>query len=317
MRYPVNDYPKWYIAQGYGAKTAYGYHDGDDLNLKTGGNTDLGQALFAIADGEVTSVHDHTTGFGKHVHINHRGPWGEVWSHYAHCNEIFVSVGDRVKEGQMIATLGNTGNSMTTHCHFAIKLAPTGIDGVAKTLDDLKKWTSAIAFVERWMHVPVSEVPQVLQKYGKGSLADLVVYMDDLIRWNEEKGNLLEQEQEAKKQSDTNLSVVWDTILKNTPAERVKRGDLTALVSYLTEATQNEDKVISLQKMYDQATQVYQAHLVEAQIKITALETALADLKEKVQKLQDQAVLHEAVIEKPPIQKLIEFFTTVFDQWKH
>ena len=167
------------------------------------------------------------------------------------------------------------------------------------------------------MHVPVSEVPQVLQKYGKGSLADLVVYMDDLIRWNEEKGNLLEQEQEAKKQSDTNLSVVWDTILKNTPAERVKRGDLTALVSYLTEATQNEDKVISLQKMYDQATQVYQAHLVEAQIKITALETALADLKEKVQKLQDQAVLHEAVIEKPPIQKLIEFFTTVFDQWKH
>ena len=31
MRYPMNDWSSWYIAQGYGAKTAYGYHDGDDL----------------------------------------------------------------------------------------------------------------------------------------------------------------------------------------------------------------------------------------------------------------------------------------------
>lgn len=54
MRYPVGqsgtreEYDKlWYSAQGFGAKTSYGFHEGEDFNLKTGGDTDLGQPLFS------------------------------------------------------------------------------------------------------------------------------------------------------------------------------------------------------------------------------------------------------------------------------
>lgn len=151
MRFPVNDYKKrWYNAQGFGERTSYGYHEGADINLRSGGNTDLGQPLYAIADGTVTSVHIHTTAFGKHLHIQHDGPWGKVWSHYAHCQSILVKYGDKVKEGQKVATLGSSGNSRYAHLHFCIKLQPTGIDGIARTLSDLKKWTDPILFIEKW-----------------------------------------------------------------------------------------------------------------------------------------------------------------------
>src|SRR3990167_1693838 len=155
MRFPVSNYrTEWNITAGFGfaAKTDYGSHEAVDLNDNSGGNSDLGKPLYAIADGVVTSVHNHTavTSFGKHIHIQIDGPWGTRYVHYAHCNEILVEVGDSVKEGQKIATVGNSG-TVLAHCHFAIKKEPTGIDAIAKTLDDLKKWEDPIAFIEQWM----------------------------------------------------------------------------------------------------------------------------------------------------------------------
>lgn len=163
MRYPVQDWSKWYSAQGFGNKTSYGFHDGEDINLLTGGNSDLGQPLFAIADGEVTSVHEHTTGFGKHIHIKHIGEWGEIYCHYAHCDSISVKLGDKVTEGQQIATLGSTGNSQYAHLHWAIKLAPTGIDGIADTLERLKLWTAPIEFIEKWSKVETQKSEEVIR----------------------------------------------------------------------------------------------------------------------------------------------------------
>lgn len=157
MRKPVNDFEKWYDAHPFGTKTDYGYHEAADLNLKTGGDTDLGQPLFAIADGIVTSVHLHTSSanFGNHIHIKHDGPWGTVWSHYAHCSEILTTEGSTVKEGDLIARVGKSG-TVYSHLHFAIKLEPTGIDGIAKTSEDLKKWTNPIQFIEKWPTVVIA-----------------------------------------------------------------------------------------------------------------------------------------------------------------
>jgi murein DD-endopeptidase MepM/ murein hydrolase activator NlpD len=151
MKYPVNDYKdKWYIAQGFGEKTDYGYHEGVDLNLKTGGDSDLGQSLMAIANGRVTSVHEHTTTptFGKHIHIKFNSPFGEKWVHYAHCQKILVPEGASVAEGQQVAELGKSGTKVA-HCHFAIKNQPTGVDGIAKTQEDLAKWEDPIVFIEK------------------------------------------------------------------------------------------------------------------------------------------------------------------------
>lgn len=149
MNYPVENWKKWYDAQPYGTKTTYGFHDGADLNLGTGGDSDLGQSLLAVCDGTISSVHSHTTTptFGKHIHLEFNINGKTYYAHYAHCKDVFVTVGQTVKQGDKIATVGKSGTQYA-HCHFAIKNQPTGVDGIAKTKEDLKKWEDPIKFIE-------------------------------------------------------------------------------------------------------------------------------------------------------------------------
>ena len=153
MRYPVGqsgtkeEFDKlWYNAQDFGAKTSYGFHEGTDLNLKTGGDTDLGQPLYAVANGKIVYYHDAshpTTGFGRHMVLECQTPFGVRWYHYAHCQEITAKVKD-VTEGEIIGKLGKSGTTYA-HLHFAVfKVDPStlrnGIDTIAKTEDELNKW---------------------------------------------------------------------------------------------------------------------------------------------------------------------------------
>jgi len=160
MRFPVDNYERdWYSAQGFGKKVTNTYwHEGEDLNLKTGGDTDLGQPIFAIAEGIVTSVHNHVGGnsFGKHIHIKHVGLWGSCWSHCSHCLEILVKEGDKVTEGQRIALLGKSGTDVA-HLHFAIKREATGIDAIATTEEELKKWHNPLEFIRKWQGNPEND----------------------------------------------------------------------------------------------------------------------------------------------------------------
>lgn len=152
MNYPVRNFKERFNTtrgNAYGIKiTPTYYHSGNDINSNTGGNTDCGTPLLAVADGEVSSVHSHATGYGNHIHIKHTINGRNYWSHYAHLETMAVSVGQVVREGDVIGTLGNTGNSDYCHLHFEIKNTPTGIDGIAKTKEDLKKWEDPIKFIE-------------------------------------------------------------------------------------------------------------------------------------------------------------------------
>lgn len=165
MRFPTDNFETmWNTTAGYsfGDKTDYGYHEADDLNMNGGGNIDLGQPLYAVADGEITSVHIHTGSptFGKHLHLKFNIDGKDYWAHYAHCDQILVTEGVKVKKGDKIATVGNSGTTFA-HCHFAIKNQPTGVDGIAKTLEDLKKWESPIAFIKKhFIDVPMVTLPQ-------------------------------------------------------------------------------------------------------------------------------------------------------------
>jgi LysM repeat protein len=57
-------------------------------------------------------------GYGNYVIISH--PNG-TQTLYAHTQKNFVSVGDRVEQGQMIAKSGSTGNSTGPHLHFEVR----------------------------------------------------------------------------------------------------------------------------------------------------------------------------------------------------
>lgn len=201
MRYPVDNYKtEWNGTAGYGfgAKTSYGFHDGVDINDNLGGNSDLGKPLFAIAKGKVIGVHQHTTAntFGKHFYLEITGSWGTRYVHYAHCNELFVVVGQEVIEGQKIATVGNSG-SVYAHCHFALKKKANGMDTIATTkaiLDDA--WEDPIKFIEANM----------------APTPTLQAQIDAMRKERDENWNKYQQALADKKTSETALQKQIDTL---------------------------------------------------------------------------------------------------------
>lgn len=83
---------------------------------------DLGTPIYAAMDGTVINA-GPAQGFGNWVVIKHDG--GEV-SIYGHMRYYDVQVGQRVKAGEKIASIGNEGQSTGPHLHFEIK--PDGVN---------------------------------------------------------------------------------------------------------------------------------------------------------------------------------------------
>jgi len=157
MRYPVgkgtqDDFSKyWYIASFFGEKRIGYYHSGDDYNLKTGGNTDHGQPLYAIADGVISGVDSVSTkGFGKQIFLKFQDPLDKrkvFYAHYAHCDSIDVVAGQEVEEEELLGRLGRTGTTFS-HLHFSIKNKANGMDNVPKTKEELKEWENPTTFIK-------------------------------------------------------------------------------------------------------------------------------------------------------------------------
>ena len=84
----------------------------------------VGSPLLA-ADGGVVSFAGWDGAYGKKIEIDHGDGNKTI---YAHCNEIFVSVGDDVYQGKDIGTVGDTGFSTGPHLHFEVYIDGTRID---------------------------------------------------------------------------------------------------------------------------------------------------------------------------------------------
>ena len=50
----------------------------------------------------------------------------EVETYYGHCSKLYVTAGQKVNQGDVIAAVGNTGNSTGPHLHLEIR-----VNGVA------------------------------------------------------------------------------------------------------------------------------------------------------------------------------------------
>lgn len=88
------------------------FHSGIDLIAP------LGTPILAIADGEVIEVEEESYGYGKKIVIQHAN---EIETLYAQLQSIQVKVGEHIKKGEQIGTLGSSGLSTGPHLHFEIK----------------------------------------------------------------------------------------------------------------------------------------------------------------------------------------------------
>ncbi len=104
-----------------------GHHTGDDLNGIGGMNTDLGDPIFATADGLVIYAGEPSPGWGKTVVIAHLAADGRpLQSMYAHLHRVDVARGSLVARGGQVGLVGTANGYYPAHLHFEMR---TG-DGV-------------------------------------------------------------------------------------------------------------------------------------------------------------------------------------------
>ncbi|MEJ2608822.1 MAG: M23 family metallopeptidase [Candidatus Thiodiazotropha sp.] len=72
--------------------------------------------VVAVAAGVVTWAAERG-GYGNLIEINHGKGYA---TRYGHNSELLVEIGDRVKQGQVIAKLGSSGRSTGPHVHFEV-----------------------------------------------------------------------------------------------------------------------------------------------------------------------------------------------------
>jgi murein DD-endopeptidase MepM/ murein hydrolase activator NlpD len=110
-------------ANGYynAQKFTVNNHLGDDWNGKGGGNTDLGDPIYAIGNGYVNFSEGIGGGWGNVIRIIHHYKNNYYESLYAHCDKISVKKGSFVTKGTQIGTIGNANGAYYAHVHLEIR----------------------------------------------------------------------------------------------------------------------------------------------------------------------------------------------------
>ena len=98
--------------------TTVEFHGGIDLADR------LNSKIYASDSGTVIAA-ERAGGYGLSVKIDHGN--GYI-TRYSHCSSLLVEEGDEVKQGQIIATMGQTGRATGVHLDFRVYLDGELID---------------------------------------------------------------------------------------------------------------------------------------------------------------------------------------------
>lgn len=107
------------VISAFGPKGKGMHNDGINIAARKG------TAVRAVENGVVAYVGNELRAFGNLVLIKHGGGWVST---YAHAEEILVARGDRVKKGQVIARVGNSGNAREPQLHFELRRGKNAVD---------------------------------------------------------------------------------------------------------------------------------------------------------------------------------------------
>ncbi|MEH6745222.1 MAG: M23 family metallopeptidase [Maribacter arcticus] len=113
---PINNEDLTRMASGYGWRSdpftkARKMHYGMDFTAPKG------TPVYAAGDGTITRADNNSSGYGKHIRIEHG--YGYL-SLYAHLSQYNVKKGQKVKRGDLIGFVGSTGRSEAPHVHYEV-----------------------------------------------------------------------------------------------------------------------------------------------------------------------------------------------------
>jgi murein DD-endopeptidase MepM/ murein hydrolase activator NlpD len=105
------------MASGFGYRT-----DPFDKSRKMHGGMDFtaprGTPIYAASDGKILRADARSSGYGKHIRIDHG--FGYV-TLYAHLDKYNVKRNQKVKKGDIIGFVGSTGRSQAPHLHYEVR----------------------------------------------------------------------------------------------------------------------------------------------------------------------------------------------------
>jgi murein DD-endopeptidase MepM/ murein hydrolase activator NlpD len=113
---PVKNEDLSRMASGYGYRTdpftkARKFHYGMDFTAKRG------TPIYATGDGVVVRADNRSSGYGKHIRIDHGYGYTSL---YAHLYKYNVRKNQKVKRGDIIGFVGSTGRSQAPHLHYEV-----------------------------------------------------------------------------------------------------------------------------------------------------------------------------------------------------
>jgi murein DD-endopeptidase MepM/ murein hydrolase activator NlpD len=114
---PISNKDLKRIASGFGYRIHPIYktlrmHEGIDFSAP------IGTPIYATGDGTVERLKSRMSGYGKVVKINHGFGYETL---YAHMSKIIVRPGQKVKRGEIIGYVGNSGRSTGPHLHYEVR----------------------------------------------------------------------------------------------------------------------------------------------------------------------------------------------------
>ncbi len=113
---PISNKDLTRIASGFGYRIhpiykTLRFHDGIDFSAPTG------TPIYATGDGVIERKIGRLSGYGLVIKVDHGYGYQTL---YAHCSKIIVRPGQKVKRGEIIGYVGNTGRSTGPHLHYEV-----------------------------------------------------------------------------------------------------------------------------------------------------------------------------------------------------
>ncbi|MGA1804111.1 M23 family metallopeptidase [Rhizobium sp. HT1-10] len=136
------------------------FHNGVDYRAP------MGSPIMAAGDGTVELISSQV-GYGKYIRIRHDGGYETTYAHIS-STPSGLKVGQRVKQGQVIAYVGSTGYSTGPHLYYELRVngryenpltakLPAGTNLTGASLDSLRSQVDHVDSIMSYLDVPPTE----------------------------------------------------------------------------------------------------------------------------------------------------------------